>query len=89
MKVGRRLRNGCFDLTEVRVLEISINSMQAIAAVWTLISIAVSLAVALSFGNPLHFSSWQLPLGIFIALLLVMVLPAYLLVALWHIMCEE
>jgi uncharacterized membrane protein len=73
----------------VRVLEISIDSSQAIAAAWTLISIAVSLTVALSFGNPLHFGSWQLSLGLFFALVLVMVLPAYLLIALWHIMSEE
>jgi len=87
--LGEGFGNDCFDLTEVRVLEISINPWQAIAAVWTLISIAVSLTVALSFGNPLHFGSWQLPLGIFFALLLVMVLPAYLLIALWRMMSEE
>jgi hypothetical protein len=74
---------------EVRVLEFSINAKQAIAAVWTLISIAISLVVVLSLGFSFTFASWQLSFGLFFGLLLVMVLPAYLLIALWQIMGNE
>jgi hypothetical protein len=88
-KLGEGFGNGCFYLMEVRVLEFSINSKQAIAAVWTLISMAISLTVVLSLGNPLNFGSWELSLGFFFVLLLVMVLPAYLLIVLWQIMSGE
>jgi hypothetical protein len=66
-------------------MQLSINSKQLVAIVWTLISIAISLSVALSLNFSIRFSSWQLPLGLFFALLLVMILPVYLFVALWQI----
>jgi hypothetical protein len=88
-KFGEGFGNGCYELREVGVLEFSVNSRQAIVAVWTLISLAISLTVVLSLGNPFSLGSWQLSLGIFFALTLVMVLPAYLLIALWQIVSEE
>lgn len=88
-KFGEGFGNGCYELREVGVLEFSVNSRQAIAAVWTLVSLAISLTVVLSLGNPFSLGSWQLSLGIFFALTLVMVLPAYLLIALWQIVSEE
>jgi hypothetical protein len=88
-KLGEGFGNGCFELTEVSMLEFSINSKQAIAVVWTLISIATSLTVILSLGNSFQISSWQLSLGLFFALLLVMVLPAYLLIALLQVVSKE
>jgi ABC-type glycerol-3-phosphate transport system permease component len=71
------------------VLEFSINSGQAIAGIWTLISIAISLIVSLSVGYVYPSFSWQFSVGLFFVLLLVMVLPAYLLVALWQITSKE
>jgi hypothetical protein len=73
----------------VRALRFSINLKQLVAIVWTVISMAVSLAVALSLGFSLTSTPWQLSLAGFFALLLVMILPAYLLIALWHVTEEE
>jgi hypothetical protein len=88
-KLGEGFDDGRHKLREVGILKFSMNSKQLIAAVWTLISIAVSLAVVLSLGSSLPLGSWQLPLGLFFAVLLVMVLPAYLLIALWQITAED
>lgn len=60
-----------------------------VAVVWTLISSALSLAVALSLGFSFQPGSWQLSLGLFFGLLLVMILPAYLLIALWHCLADQ
>jgi ABC-type glycerol-3-phosphate transport system permease component len=73
----------------VRALRFSINLKQLVAVVWTVISMAVSLTVALSLGFSLTPTPWQLSLAVFFALLLVMILPAYLLITLWHITEEE
>lgn len=88
-KLGEGFGNGCNKPMEVRVMEFTVNSKQAIAAIWTLIAIALSLVVVLALGYPLSYGSWQLSIGLFFALLLVMVLPAYLLIALWQILSKD
>jgi hypothetical protein len=88
-KFGEGFGNGCYNLMEVSVLEFSINSKQAIAGIWTLISVVISFIVVLALGYPSYYGSWQLSVGLFFALLLVMVLPAYLLIALWQILAKE
>ena len=88
-KLGEGFENGSHNSEGATVLKFSINSKQLIAAVWTLISIGISLSVALSLGFSFQSSSWQLSLGLFFVLLLVMVLPAYLLIALWQIMSTD
>jgi hypothetical protein len=88
-KLGEGFGNGCFGFTEVRVLEISINIKQGIAIVWTLISMASSLAVVISWGILFNLGSWQLSLGFFFVLLLAMILPVYLFIALWHMMSKD
>ena len=86
---GEGFENGCNNSERPRLMQLSINSKQLVAIVWTLISIAISLSVALSLNFSIRSSSWQLPLGLFFALLLVMILPAYLLIALWQMMATE
>ena len=68
-KSGEGFENGCYNSKEASLLQISVNSKQMIAIVWTLISIAISFSVAVSMDFLIHSSLWQLPLGVFFALL--------------------
>jgi len=74
-------------------LEITINIKQAIALVWTLIAIALSLIVVLEMGLPQSILGtsyvpgvpWWLLIAAFFGVFLVITLPVYLLIALWGI----
>lgn len=68
------------------MVEFSINTKQAIAMIWTIVAFAISLIVVLTLGVP-FFSpgSWQMLVALFFALMLVITLPIYLLLALWQI----
>ena len=77
-------------MEEVRILEITINTKQVIALVWTLIAIVLSLIVVLAMGLPysgLGISAvpWWLMIAAFFGVFLVITLPVYLLIALWGI----
>jgi len=67
------------------VVEISINTKQAIAIIWLLFAFALSLAVVLTLGVATYPGSWQLLTAMFFALMLVITLPVFLLLALWQI----
>jgi ABC-type glycerol-3-phosphate transport system permease component len=88
-KRGEGFENDCYNLEGATAMRFSINLRHQVVIVWTLISIVVSVAVALSLGFSLEFTPWQLSFVMFFALLLVMILPAYLLIALWDIMDED
>ena len=69
-------------------MEITINTKQVIALVWTVIAFALSLIVVLAMGLPssgvsLSSAPWWLMIGVFFAVFLVITLPIYLLLALW------
>jgi len=68
------------------MVEFSINTKQAIAMIWTIAAFAISLIVVLTLAAP-FFSpgSWQMLVALFFALMLVITLPIYLLLALWQI----
>jgi len=71
-------------------LEITINTKQVIASVWTLIAIILSLIVVLAMGIPfpgLGFAAvpWWILIAVFFGVFLVITLPVYLLIALWGI----
>jgi len=74
-------------------LEITINAKQAIAAIWTLIAIVLSLIVVLAMGLPYSILGseivsavpWWLMIAAFFGVFLVITLPVYLLIALWGI----
>jgi uncharacterized membrane protein len=78
-------------LGEVKMLEITINTKQAIAFVWTFIAVAVSLIVTLGMGfqylRGTSYSAvpWWLLIATFFGVFLVTTLPVYLLIALWGI----
>jgi len=70
-------------------LEITINTRQAIAVVWTFIAIVLSLIVVLAMGllPSLGYTAtpWWLMIAAFFGVFLVITLPVYLLIALWSI----
>jgi len=69
----------------VKVLEITINAKQVIAAVWTMIAIVISLIFGLGWlldKNPLP---WYILMALLFGVFLVVALPVYLLLALWAI----
>lgn len=74
-------------------MEITINSKQMIAFIWTIIAIAISLAVVLSpigyYYGYYGFGPWQYSLLLFFGSLLIMTLPVYLLIALWAIVAKN
>jgi hypothetical protein len=75
---------------EVRMVEVSINTKQAIVVIWTLFAFGLSLAVVLTLGVPYYYAgSWQMLTALFFALILVITLPVYLLLALWQIMSKS
>jgi hypothetical protein len=79
----------------VKILEITINTKQAVLAIWTLIAIAVSLIIVLGMGFPFGFFGvssgppWWLLLFAFFGVLLVITLPVYLLVAVWGMLSKS
>lgn len=79
-------------------MEITVNAKQAIAAIWTLIAIAISLIVVLAMGFPSSFFGgsvsyygppWWMLVAAFFGVLLVITLPVYLLLALWGIVSKS
>jgi len=88
----RRNQNRYLKIKEVKLLEFTINAKQAIVILWTIISIILSLIVVLTIGlpyAPYYYSPWQLLVGLFFGLLLVMTLPIYLLIALWQALAKS
>ena len=80
------------------MVEVSINTKQAIAVIWTLIAVVVSLIIVLTMGLPsygvygglgtYYGPPWQWLVALFFGLLLVFTLPVYLLIALWQILSK-
>jgi hypothetical protein len=79
----------------VKILEITINTKQAVLAIWTLIAIAVSLIIVLGMGFPFAFFGvssgppWWLLVAAFFGVLLIITLPVYLLVAVWGMLSKS
>lgn len=73
------------------LVTVSINAKQLIAVIWTFIAIALALAIVLAPTSPYYFGigPWQISLLLFFVALLVMTLPVYLLLALWHCVAEK
>jgi H+/Cl- antiporter ClcA len=89
----RRCEDRYLSMEEVKILEITINTKQAIAIVWTLIAIALSLIVVLAMDLPYSILGtqysynvpWWLMIAAFFGVFLIITLPVYLLIALWGI----
>jgi len=75
-------------------VEISINGKQIIAVVWTIIAFVISLVIVLALDFPMSSTSsvfggpWQYLVALFFGLFLVITVPVYLLIALWHIVSK-
>ncbi|MGA3192841.1 MAG: hypothetical protein ABSD73_10080 [Candidatus Bathyarchaeia archaeon] len=75
-------------------MEISINAKQIIAVIWTIIAFVISLVIVLALGFPAAGTSnvfggpWQYLVALFFGLFLVITVPVYLLIALWHIVSK-
>jgi len=77
-------------------LEFSINAKQSIAIIWTIIAIIISLIVTLAIGWPVSSeaalifpAAWEWLVVLFFGLFLVLAVPVYLLIALWHIVSKS
>jgi len=84
-------------MEEVRILEITINTKQAIAIVWTLIAIVLALLVTLATGLPNTIlgggastspTPWWAMIAVFFGVLLLITLPVYLLIVLWALVTK-
>ncbi len=78
------------------MLEFTLNTKQAIAIIWTLIAIVLSLVIVLTIGYPYIYPysgyvsiPWQLLVGLFFGLLLIITLPIYLLMVLWQALAKS
>jgi len=77
------------------MLEFTVNVKQGIAIIWTLIAIVISLILVLSIGYTCIYPysgyasiPWQLSVGLFFGLLLVITLPIYLFLVLWQALAK-
>ena len=73
------------------MLEITVNTKQMIAFIWTMIAVAVSIIIVLAPVSPFYvgLGPWQMSLLLFFVSILVLTLPVYLLLALWHVLSEK
>jgi hypothetical protein len=80
------LEDRYLSVEEVRILEITINTKQVIALIWTFIAVVISLIVVLAMHVlPPDNVPWWLTIAAFFGVLLVITLPVYLLIAVWAI----
>lgn len=76
-------------------MEISINGKQAVALVWTIAAIVIALIVVLAMGSQFFGSfegvfgtPWQWQVALFFGLVLIITVPVYLLIVLWHVVSK-
>ena len=75
-------------------MQITFNGKQAIAIIWTLIALVLAwIGTGYGFyylGYPgMYYVPWGLSVALFFGMLLVITLPVYLLLALWHILSKN
>lgn len=77
-------------------MEISINVKQAIAIVWTLIAVVIALIVTLAVDIPafggfgsVFGAAWLWLIALFFGLILIITIPVYLLLVLWHVVSRS
>jgi hypothetical protein len=73
------------------LLEITINFSQIIAFIWTMIAIAISFIIVFAPVSPFltGVGAWQMGVLLFFVSILVLTLPVYLILALWHVLSER
>ena len=72
-------------------MEITINFKQMVAFIWTLIAVIISLIIVFAPFSPLpvDLGQWQMSVLLFFVALLLLTLPVYLLLAMWHVLGER
>jgi len=73
------------------LLEFTINGKQLIAVIWTLIAVVLSIIIVIGIGNyygGVYSQQWVL-VALFFGLVLVIILPVYLILALWQVMTKS
>jgi ABC-type transport system involved in multi-copper enzyme maturation permease subunit len=76
---------------EVGSLEFTITGKQLIAVIWTMIAVVLSIIIVIGIGNyygGVYSQQWVL-VALFFGLVLVIILPVYLLLALWQAMSKS
>lgn len=86
-RIGCRNRSG----REVKSLEIAVNFKQMVAFIWTLIAVIISLIIVFAPFKPfsVDLGQWQMSVLLFFTSLLLLTLPVYLLLAIWHVLGER
>jgi hypothetical protein len=69
-------------------VEISINAKQIIALIWTMVALVISIVVVFAMYIQGPDGPWYYLVALFFGLFLVITVPVYLLVALWHIVSK-
>ena len=75
-------------------MQITFNGKQAIAIIWTLVALALAW-ICTGYGfyylgySSYYYVPWGLSVALFFGILLVITLPVYLLLALWHILAKN
>ena len=72
-------------------MEFTINGKQLIAVIWTLIAVVLSIIIVIGIGNyysGVYSQQWVL-VALFFGLVLVIILPVYLILALWQVMTKS
>ena len=71
-------------------MEFTVNARQLIMLFWSLIAVVLSLVIVFNYGTMFGVSpNWPMQLALFFALLLVIILPVYLFMALWHVLSKS
>jgi hypothetical protein len=69
-------------------VEISVNAKQIIAMIWTMVALVISLVVVIALYLGPTDGPWYYIVALFFGLFLVITVPVYLLIALWHIVSK-
>jgi hypothetical protein len=71
-------------------LEFTVNAKQIIMLIWSLIAIVLSLVIVFNYGTLFGVSvTWPVLLALFFGLLLIIILPVYLFMVLWHVLSKS
>jgi hypothetical protein len=76
-------------------MEFTINVKQGIAMVWTFVAAVLSLIITIAMGWPtstygtIFSAAWEWLVVLFFGVFLILTIPVYLLIALWHIVSKS
>jgi hypothetical protein len=72
------------------MLEFTVNAKQLIVVIWSLIAVVLSLVIVFALGSSWYISAtWSTLLALFFGLLLIIILPMYLFMVVWHVLSKS